>query len=283
MAGDYIDFLFEPSPEAETFAKLAWQNRSWKADLALIGRVRVSSLLHRVLAGQAVIPVQSQPARYLEWDQFTDWTAYYRSLSERRSIASRQRKLVERGNVSFEAANEVSEVWKLSEWMVRHKEVWLAAKGGPSPWVGSRSYEKFLFSAPGDLRKDGSIAAFALLLDGRPIAVQICVIGMSRLIRLHDAYDQEFRAFSPQHILTIRVMEWAYERRLAVDFCFGAEPYKKVFLPGNCPVEDYRIANSQFGKLHEFLRSMYLERRIEHRSSKVADNALPLQALPRRR
>jgi CelD/BcsL family acetyltransferase involved in cellulose biosynthesis len=253
--GDYIDFLAETSPETPVLARLAWQNRSRNADLTIVSRVRASSLLHQVITGEAAKPLQTQPARYLDWTQFTDWNAYYRNLSERRSIARRQRRLIDLGNVSFKAVDGINEVRTLSEWMLRHKEIWLSAKGRQSTWVGSKRYEDFLQSIPQELKKFGYIAAFGLFLDARTIAVQICVVGMSRIILLHNAYDQEFREFSPQHILTIRVLEWAYERRLTVDFCVGSEPYKNGFAPENCPVEDYRFPNSWFGKLHECLMS----------------------------
>jgi CelD/BcsL family acetyltransferase involved in cellulose biosynthesis len=253
--GDYVDFLAEKSSEAEAWAALAWGKRSTEVDLTLLSRVRISSLLYRVLTEKAMAPSQRTPARYVDWDQFANWAAYYKSLPERRSIASRQKKLSERGKVSFRIVEEVNELWDLSAWMLRHKQAWLAARGGTSPWVGSNKYERFLRSVLSEVKQYGHINAFVLLLDDRTIAVQICIVGMSHLTRLHDAYDEEFRAFSPQHILTIPVMEWAYERRLTVNFCFGAEPYKKVFLPLDCPVADYRILNSPFGRLYELLSS----------------------------
>jgi CelD/BcsL family acetyltransferase involved in cellulose biosynthesis len=253
--GDYVDFLAEKSPEAEDWAALAWGNRSTNVDLTLLSRVRISSLLYRVLTERAMAPSQRTPARYVDWDQFANWAAYYKSLSERQSIARRQKKLSERGKVSFRIVEELDELRDLSAWVFRHKQAWLAAKGLTSPWVGSSRYERFLFSLFSEVKQYGHIAGFVLLLDDRTIAVKICVLGMSHLISLHDAYDEEFRSFSPQHILTISVIEWAYERRLTVDFCFGAEPYKKVFLPLDCPVADYVILNSSFGRLYQLLRS----------------------------
>jgi CelD/BcsL family acetyltransferase involved in cellulose biosynthesis len=253
--GDYIDFLAEMSPETGLFAELAWQNRSRNADLTIISRVRVSSLLHQEITKQDARPAQSLPARYVDWSQFPDWDAYHRSLSERRAIERRQRRLLERGSVSFKVADEIDEIRPLTEWMLRQKEIWLSARGGQSTWVGSKSYEDFLLSIPRELKKYGYLAVFALLLEGRTIAVQICVVGSSRIILLHNADDKELRQFSPQHILTIQVLEWAYERRLTADFCFGAESYKESFAPGNCPVENYRFPNSQFGNIHEFLMS----------------------------
>ena len=254
-AGDYIDFLAEMSPESATYAQLAWQNRSRKADFTLISRVRVCSLLHQVLAREEAKPVQHLPARYVDWRQFTDWNAYYRNLSERRSIERRRRRLLEVGNVSFKATDDINEVQALSRWMLHHKQIWLTARGGQSPWVGSKRYQKFLQSIPEELNKSGHMVAFLLLLDDKRVAVTMGVVGTSRLILLHNADDQEFRQFSPQHLLTIRVLEWACERGLIVDFCFGAEGYKVGFAPSNCPVQDYRFPNSKFGELHEFLMS----------------------------
>jgi hypothetical protein len=126
-----------------------------------------------VIKKQGAKPVQSLPARYIDWSQFPNWAAYHRSLSERRAIARRQRRLLERGSVSFEVADEINEVQNLSEWMLRHKETWLSVKGRQSTWVGSKSYEEFLLSIPRKLKKYGYMAAFALLLDGRAIAVQL--------------------------------------------------------------------------------------------------------------
>lgn len=251
--GDYVDFLAEDSPEARTAAELAWQNRCQKADLLVLSRVRVASLLHEMIANQAAKPFQTLPGRYVDWNRFTDWNAYHKSLSERKSIGRRERRLLERGKVSLTVADEVDAVRGLSKWMLRHKEIWLDTKGAESPWVGSKTYEDFLLSIPCELKKFGHMLAFGLLLEDQTIAVQICVAEASRLILLHNAYDQEFRAFGPQHLLTIRIMEWACERRLNVEFCVGSEPYKEDFAPENCPVEEFRIPTTGFGKLHEWL------------------------------
>jgi CelD/BcsL family acetyltransferase involved in cellulose biosynthesis len=260
--GDYIDYLVESSPEAEAYAQLAWENRSRDVDFNLLSHVRVSSLLHKAITKEPAKPLKTLPARYVDWSQFADWTAYYRSRSERRAIARRERRLLEVGKVSFEATVDINEVQAVSEWMLRYKETWLAARGGKSTWVGSKSYEDFLRSIPQELKKFGYVVAFALLLDGRSIAVQIAVVGESRMILLHNADDPEFRQYSPEHILTMRVLEWAYKKRLTADFCFGAEPYKEGYAPENCPVEDYRFPNSAFGRIHEFLMAKAGKKRL---------------------
>src|SRR5271154_3879230 len=64
---DYVDFLAEDSPEAESFARLAWQNRALDAHLMVVGMVRVTSLLHKVLTSQGARPIgHTTPAYFVE-------------------------------------------------------------------------------------------------------------------------------------------------------------------------------------------------------------------------
>lgn len=251
--GDYNDFLVEPSPAALDYARLAWQSRSREADLILLNRVRVSSLLYQVIQPR-VKPLQQLPAHYQSWDQCETWNAYYHRLSERRNVERRQRRLSEHGAVSFKVTENAEEIRSLTTWLLQNKAVWLAATGRSSSWVGSANYEEFILSIPAELKRSGHVTAFALLYkEDRPIAVQINIVGTSRIILFHSADDREFRQFSPQHILTVQVMQWAYERNLTVDFCAGPEPFKKTFAPSDDPVEDYRIPDSSFGKIHELV------------------------------
>ena len=164
---------------------------------------------------------------------------------------------------------------ELVEWMFRNKEVWLEKRRAKSPWVGSKDYERFLHAASGELKTHGYLAAFAILLDAKPIAVQVCLVGASQTILLHNADDQQFRQFSPQHILTVHVLEWACAQQLTVEFCVGSEPYKAAFAPADWPIEEFCIPNSLSGKLHEFIAAMkstqgaaFLRRRI-HRVNPV--------------
>lgn len=254
--GDYVDYLVEDCNESGVYGQLAWQNRSPTADLVVLPRVRVSSLLHRVIAKQAPRPYLCLPGRYLDWDGYQDWTAYYGGLSERRAIARRRRRLEEHGEISFKVARDLEDVRSLSEWMFRNKEVWLTTRGATSPWVGSKDYEHFIHAISGELKTHGHLAVFAILLDGKTIAVQVCVVGTFQIVLLHNADDQQYRPFSPQHILTVYVLEWAYQQRLTVEFCVGPEPYKATFASADCPIEEFRIPNSPFGKLHECIVGM---------------------------
>jgi hypothetical protein len=212
--GDYVDYLVEDSPQAGCYAQLAWQNRSRRADLFVLSRIRVNSLLHQVIAAQLRKPYLCLPGRYVDWSDYRDWAAYYGTLSERRGIARRRRRLEEHGRISIQVARERDEIRALIEWMFRNKEVWLANRGAKSPWVGSKDYERFLHAASGELKTHGYLAAFAIRLDGKTIAVQVCLVGTSQIILLHNADDQQFRQFSPQHVLTVYVLEWAYAQQL---------------------------------------------------------------------
>jgi CelD/BcsL family acetyltransferase involved in cellulose biosynthesis len=131
--GDYVDYLVEDSPQAGCYAQLAWQNRSRRADLFVLSRIRVNSLLHQVIAAQLRKPYLCLPGRYVDWSDYRDWAAYYGTLSERRGIARRRRRLEEHGRISIQVARERDEIRALIEWMFRNKEVWLANRGAKSP------------------------------------------------------------------------------------------------------------------------------------------------------
>jgi len=253
---DYVDFLAEDSPEAESFARLAWQNRALDAHLMVVGMVRVTSLLHKVLTSQGARPIgHTTPAYFVEWHGVKNWNAYYQNIIGRKDMDRRRRRLFERGKISFRSAEDLDEFCAACDWMVQQKKIWMKEKGRRAAWGDTERYEGFLRTIRQELKTFGQMAAFTLLLEDKPIAVAICIVEASRIIHLRGAYDPEFRMFSAQHLLTLHLLEWGYERNLSADFCCGTDPYKKAFAPSYCSVEDFAIPNSLFGRVGAFVIS----------------------------
>jgi CelD/BcsL family acetyltransferase involved in cellulose biosynthesis len=84
----------------------------------------------------------------------------------------------------------------------------------------------FLFDAVRELDAERAVRLLALEAGGRPIAVELCFAYPGRIFLFEGAFDPDFAAFSPGHLLTERVIEDGLAAGVATfDFCRDDAPY----------------------------------------------------------
>jgi CelD/BcsL family acetyltransferase involved in cellulose biosynthesis len=218
---DWFDVLVEPVPEQLRFARLAWSAllKCCHADFIHLERMKTGSLPYQVMNAESATTVEVQAVPLLTWDAFSDWDAYWTTVPRRKSVDRCHRKLSKFGNISFEIASTSERRQEFIDWMFRQKMEWARRKGiRYSLSIGVAPYEAFLSRASETVSKFGTVTSFALLLDRRIIAVQICAITPHGVAARHIAYDFDYARFYPSLMLDKEVLRWTFDRRLPYDF-----------------------------------------------------------------
>ncbi|SER22582.1 Acetyltransferase involved in cellulose biosynthesis, CelD/BcsL family [Faunimonas pinastri] len=251
--GDYPEMLVDGGPDRAQLAELAWAHlrKTCSADLVLLEHVRSGSLLGHALQSDGARPRQTEPAPYVDWNEFPDFATYWRSRGKsfRGHIDRRQRRLQELGPVSFSVESHPEAIAELFSWLLLTKRDWLARRRqAPAAWMQMTGYPEFLRAVQGRLG-DGAVKAFTLKLGERILAVHLSLVDDGGILFLHPAYDTEFLAYTPGSLLHRHTLAWACERSLNFDFLWGGQDYKQRFANRNCDVFDTLVPVSPKGKL----------------------------------
>jgi CelD/BcsL family acetyltransferase involved in cellulose biosynthesis len=155
---------------------------------------------------------------------------------------------MERGNVTFEASVDASEVAAVIDWMLQHKKEWLARTKKKNAWLATPEYRNFMVAIASKRQADGRVIVSTLKQGADIIAAAV-----SRLDRVHveevlTAYDPVYRKYSPSHILDEYLLKWAFNQgyRL-VDLGLGEESYKDYWLPRKTELINYDVPLSRWG------------------------------------
>jgi CelD/BcsL family acetyltransferase involved in cellulose biosynthesis len=246
-SSEYSEPLVEDGAVADHRVGAAWRAIRRRADLVRLPHVRSDGRLARVLAAERPTCARhTLPATQVEWDAFPRWESYLasRPKEHQSELRRRRRRLAERGSLSFEVLNEASDRAAAIDWMLRHKQDWLARTRLANPWLGTREYRDFLLAVTAPGAAGAEIAVFLLKLDGRLIAAALSALDGARVEGLIGAFDPAFGVHSPGQLLQEDRLRWAFERRLPYDFRIGDEAYKRHWVTDRCEAVSYTIAGS---------------------------------------
>jgi CelD/BcsL family acetyltransferase involved in cellulose biosynthesis len=258
MSLDYTDLLVEALPHAGSLAALAWRTL-WEtagADLILVERVRTDSLLHQVLLTDRADHTETQCVRYVSWDGIDTWDAYHARLPSRRELDRKFRRLCECGEVALELIEDPKRQCEMIDWLLRHKEDWVAEKGLRPVWR-DEPLQEFLIAVSRRVSRFGKLLTFALTLDREPIAVRTLAVDAHRMVSFHITHEPRWSKYSPGNLLLRHTLKWAFERQLLVDLNRGADlTHKKDFCNQEVEILSRRYAASGWGhvgmKLHPY-------------------------------
>jgi CelD/BcsL family acetyltransferase involved in cellulose biosynthesis len=255
---DYFDLLVERVPAQCEFARLAWNAllKSCHADFVRLERIKADSLPYQIMTAESATTVEVQTAPVLTWDSFSDWDAYWTTVPRRRNVDRCHRKLSKFGEISFEIAATSERRQEAIDWMFRQKKEWLRRKRvRHSVSIGVPSYEAFLSDVSKTVSQFGALISFALLLDGKMIAVQICATTPHAMENRHIAYDFDFARFYPSLVLDKEVLRWAFDRRLPYDFQVGTDHRKELLSRGSSiDVATMNYYLTAWGRVYEHAR-----------------------------
>lgn len=260
MSLDYTDVLVEASPHAGSLAALAWRTlrKAAGADLILAERVRTDSLLHPVLLAEKANHTETQCVRYVSWDGIATWDAYHARLPSRRELDRKLRRLCECGEVAFELVEDPERECEMIDWLLRHKQNWVAEKGLRPVW-GDEPLREFLVAVSRRVSRFGKLVTFALTLDHEPIAVRTLALDAYRMVALHITHEPKWSKYSPGNLLLRHALKWAFERQLLVDLNRGADlTHKKDFCNQEVEIFSRRYTMTGWGQVGMELYSYFV-------------------------
>lgn len=254
---EYGAVLTEKAGEQARIAE-AWRfaRTSVRCDLFVLKAAPALSSLDNVLReAEPKAMLQVDQRRFVRFNGFADWDAYYRSVKNdrRRGLERRVRRLEEAGAVAIARAREPAERAAAIDWILATKADWLNERGHTAVWRKIRGYQQFLAALPADNGPDGGLSITLLKFDNKFIAGEIARVGDTHVEPFVAAFDPAFAKYSPGEILCRDCVKAAQDRGLVYDFRIGDDPYKSYWANGRDELRSYRIAKTPMGALHNFL------------------------------
>ncbi|MFT4979948.1 MAG: CelD/BcsL family acetyltransferase involved in cellulose biosynthesis [Myxococcota bacterium] len=172
------------------------------------------------------------------------------SKNRRKSIRRRQRKLEERGELSFVRLQAPQDRAQAVRTAIALKAGWLEAQELHSPVVMAPWFEQSLTRAAADPALLSVVEVFALQLDGQHVALEL---GM----RDGDSYRSYLAAFEPAlselgvgTALTVAVMQWCVDAGLArCDLLSPETDFKRSMGDQSMPMWSATLALGRRGRL----------------------------------
>lgn len=253
-SSEYDSLLVEAGPEAAEHVRKAWDHvrRHTGADVIALPFVRDGSPMQTLLAADPVQRIaHGMPAPFTSWENAPTWDAYWQTLapSLRKGFGRRRRRLAELGTISLDRIEDPTVFAELIDWTLARKRDWMTAKNVANEYLGTPEYRDF-FQTLARARSDtGTLAMFALRLDGVTIATKLGVLDGTRYEGFVTVYDPAYAAYSPGQIILADCLKWCHERGLEYDFRIGEEAYKQGWANGQVVATSYRIANTRRGAM----------------------------------
>lgn len=141
---------------------------------------------------------------YISLELPSDWDSFFANLSlnTRRNYRRRLRKLGGIGDVQFCVSSDPRAASQRVAELIRNHERWWSGTSRKG-WFGDEPVQRFLISAAELLASQGRYLAFALKLDGVPIAWNVGAFDGHRYFEQMVSYDRTCASCSPGILLSI--------------------------------------------------------------------------------
>jgi len=272
---EYGAVLTEKDDEQRRIAE-AWRflRANVRCDLFILKATPALSPLDKVLReAEPGAALHVAPNRFVRFDDFADWDAYYRSVKndKRRGLERRIRRLEEAGAMTITTARDPAERAAAIAWIFKTKAQWLEEHGEIAVWREIPGFEQFLAALPADDGVEGGISITLLKLDDKIIAGEISRVDRARVEPFASTYDPAFAKYSPGEILCRDCIKAAQTRGLIYDFRIGDDPYKDYWANGRNELRSYKIAKTPMGALRNVMADLRqnLRRRVSMKRAVV--------------
>lgn len=257
------DMVCEDPAYADELWKVARTSKHY--DFAHIRDTAADSLCEKAMAkfaGQHHI--NRGPYLTISWKTPDEWRETLPNKLNK-DLKRRQRRLEEKGPVTY----NVYKTWPLPEGvletMVAHKTEWGKQTGldgmfdQPEVLTFCKQFAQYLAG-------QGNLLISELKCGDTPIAHQFMMVYGKRILSYVIAVDYQWSAFSPGHLSYIHTISWAIENGFAeFDHQHGDMPHKYLFANNERECKEFIFSNSLFGKLGAFI---FLKRReMAHKSA----------------
>ncbi|WP_440846390.1 GNAT family N-acetyltransferase [Paraburkholderia sp. 22099] len=194
-----------------------------------------------------------------------DWTSFCDSLTvleQSKKPGSITRRLAKKGQLDawLVDPSDKGAVASAIDLMLEWKRDWSDRVSKHGQWITSVHYRNFLvewLSSPFTTEAHLLVVA----LEGEPLAALVFSVDNRCASTIFSGFDQAQRKLSPGFLLYEHVVQWAFDRRLDLDFGAGDEQYKEFWARGNMAgVWTLRTVSSPWGRLG--MRALRLQEEI---------------------
>ncbi len=215
-------------------------------------------------------------ASIFDLEQFQEFAQYQASISKstRRNRNKRKNKLAKLGAVSYQSfyagTPEYAELVEVALGMKTH---WLQQTGRNDTKLTIAGLSECLSSLSGDQETKSGAIAGALMLDDKPVAVEIGFLQRGHYYSYIGAFDWEMREHSVGKIQIEEALRWAIETGVG-KYDLLAEPagYKDSWSNNAIPLETRVIARSWRGKLVGVMWQLHVRPKVKSFFNRLPSN-----------
>ncbi|MGB7335846.1 MAG: GNAT family N-acetyltransferase, partial [Salaquimonas sp.] len=186
--------------------------------------------------------------------EFEDGDAYRASLTrpQRKSRNRKRRKLESKGNVSLCVVDGHDPSFqKFCEIALEQKRIWLENTGKPSGKISDSRMKRMLGELGADVGSQSGAIAFVLLLDNKPIAIEIGFWRKDHYYSFLGSYEWSMAEFSPGKLLLEDAIIWCIDNKFAVyDLLGNPTPYKEALANHRIPLIAYAHGKTIIGNVY---------------------------------
>lgn len=212
-------------------------------DVVYLDHMVEGSPLHKSLDNADCYKSNQGHASAIVLDGFKDGDAYRASLSRqtRKSRNRKRRKLKELGELEYCIVDGHDPSFqKLCEIALEQKRIWLENTGKPSGKITDNRMKRMLGELGGDNGTKSGAIAFALVLNKKPIALEIGFWRSRHYYSFLGSYDWSMASYSPGKLLLEDAITWCIDRNIGVyDLLGNPTEYKDALANHKIPLVAY--------------------------------------------
>lgn len=225
-----------------------------KADAIIFESVPASALPSQLGAGGDMVAATVGLNSSMDLTRFGGFDTYRAGLKSktRRHRNKRRNKLAALGQLDYRVHfGSTREYRELVSAGIAMKRDWLEQTGRATRALNLPHVPEFLGALSNNAAGDNGAVVGALMLDGRPIAIEIGFLYHRRFYSYLGSFDWAMRDYSPGKIQLEEALKWCFDHNVVVYDLLGAPAtYKSDWCNATEELVVYRMAKTALGRAY---------------------------------
>ena len=200
-----------------------------RASVVQLRRVRADAKVAPLMRELALIETEPLIAPYLDLRSAPSFEAYEArySSSARKNRKRQRRRLQDLGPLTLASHNGGAEARDLALRAIDLKRAWLKQRGLVSPALKDTRTARFFADVAAAEQRPAGCEVLALMSNGKPAALEVCIRGKDRTAAHIIVYDPELEKYSAGMVLMEDSIRHAFAEDCGVlDLMAPGDPYK---------------------------------------------------------
>jgi len=268
--GQYSSFLFDASVFEEKIGREVLKQviEHSKSDSVSFNNYPEGSMIDKIIGEQGIKENSNLKSSILDCSEYENWQAYYHTLSkgQRKSRRRSKNKLTAEGEITYQTYFAGTEEYKeLVAKALEMKTQWLLETGRKPGLLGDECTKAmFMALQKPDAKKQTGPIIQALLLDNKPIAIELGMIKSDRYYSYLGAIDWAFKDLSPGNIQMEMAQEWCMNQGIKnFDLLHDPSEYKSSWTNHSHAVISRNIPITTKGYIYSKLWKTYIRPKLK--------------------